>query len=56
MNIHLNNRPILRDLGDGPILCRSTAGDVDCYYDSDETRMRLNTLFPRKASSVMFVN
>jgi hypothetical protein len=31
MNIHLNNRPILHDLGDGLILCRSTADDADCY-------------------------
>jgi hypothetical protein len=28
----------------------------DCYYDSDETRVLLDTLFPKKASSVMFVN
>lgn len=48
MNTHLNNRPILHDQGDGLILCRSTTGD--------ETRVRLNTLFPKKTSSVMRVN
>ncbi len=29
---------------------------ADCWYDSDEQRVLLNTLFPRKSSSVMFVN
>lgn len=29
---------------------------ADCWYTSDEVRVLLNTLFPRKASSVMFVN
>jgi hypothetical protein len=29
---------------------------ADCTYDSDERRVLLNTLFPKKASSVMFVN
>lgn len=29
MNIKLNNRPILRNLGDGLILCRSMAADAD---------------------------
>jgi len=29
MNIKLNNRPILRNLGDGLILCRSSAGDAE---------------------------
>ncbi len=29
---------------------------ADCWYDRDETRVLLNTLFPRKASAVMFVN
>lgn len=108
MNIHFNNRPILHDLGDGLILCRSTADDVDplaefnshthsdegfdkpnpgnrgaaafphlsflqlvfgyhtieeleqsyadCWYKFDETRVLLNTLFPKKLSSVMMVN
>ena len=29
---------------------------ADCSYKDDETRVLLNTLFPKKASSVMFVN
>ncbi len=29
---------------------------ADCTYNNDETRVLLNTLFPKKASSVMFVN
>jgi hypothetical protein len=29
---------------------------ADCYYKDDERRVLLNTLFPKKASSVMFVN
>ena len=29
---------------------------ADCSYNNDETRVLLNTLFPKKASSVMFVN
>ena len=29
---------------------------ADCNYDSDETRVLLETLFPKKASSVMFLN
>jgi len=29
---------------------------ADCTYMNDETRVLLNTLFPKKASSVMFVN
>lgn len=29
---------------------------ADCWYTSDEVRVLLNTLFPKKASSVMFVN
>ena len=29
---------------------------ADCYYQDDERRVLLNTLFPKKASSVMFVN
>ena len=29
---------------------------ADCTYKDDETRVLLNTLFPKKASSVMFVN
>jgi hypothetical protein len=29
---------------------------ADCWYKDDETRVLLNTLFPKKASSVMFVN
>ena len=31
MNIHLNNRPILHGLGDGLILCRSTADDAEAF-------------------------
>jgi dihydrofolate reductase len=105
MNIQLNNRPALRDLGNGLILCRSTLADAeplaefnsrihsddgidkldthtaafpdltflqlifgyrtyeqleqsypDCTYKDDEVRVLLSTLFPKKASSVMFVN
>jgi len=105
MNILLNNRPALCDLGNGLILCRSTSADAealatfnsrihsddgidkpdtrtgsfpdltflqlvfsyrtyeqleqsyaDCTYKDDEARMLLSTLFPKKASSVMFVN
>ncbi len=33
MKIQLNNRPILRDLGDGLILCRSTADDADALAE-----------------------
>ena len=33
MKIQLNNRPILRNLGDGLILCRSTAGDADALAE-----------------------
>jgi hypothetical protein len=33
MNIHINNRPILRDLGNGLILCRSTADDADALAE-----------------------
>lgn len=29
---------------------------ADCWYNNDETRVLLNTLFPKKASSVMMVN
>ncbi|MBM3151272.1 MAG: GNAT family N-acetyltransferase [Chloroflexi bacterium] len=29
---------------------------ADCWYSSDEARLLLDTLFPKKASSVMFVN
>jgi hypothetical protein len=29
---------------------------ADCTYDNDETRVLMNTLFPKKASSVIFVN
>jgi hypothetical protein len=29
---------------------------ADCWYNNDETRVLLSTLFPRKASSVMYVN
>ncbi len=29
---------------------------ADCYFEDDEARVLLNTLFPKKASSVMFVN
>jgi len=29
---------------------------ADCFYKDDERRVLLNTLFPKKASSVMFVN
>jgi hypothetical protein len=29
---------------------------ADCTYDNDETRVLLTTLFPKKASSIMFVN
>ncbi len=29
---------------------------ADCWYKDDETRVLLSTLFPKKASSVMFVN
>jgi hypothetical protein len=29
---------------------------ADCWYDKDETRVLLNTLFPKKASSVMMVS
>jgi hypothetical protein len=29
---------------------------ADCTYKNDETRVLLSTLFPKKASSVMFVN
>ena len=29
---------------------------ADCSYKDDERRVLLNTLFPKKASSVMFVN
>jgi hypothetical protein len=29
---------------------------ADCWYDKDETRVLLNTLFPKKSSSVMFIN
>jgi hypothetical protein len=29
---------------------------ADCWYTDDERRVLLNTLFPKKASSVMFVN
>ena len=29
---------------------------ADCWYTSDEARVLLNTLFPKKASSVMMVN
>jgi hypothetical protein len=33
MKIKLNNRPILRNLGDGFILCRSMAGDADALAE-----------------------
>jgi hypothetical protein len=33
MNIQLNHRPILRDLGDGLILCRSTDRDAEALAD-----------------------
>jgi hypothetical protein len=33
MNIQLNNRPILRNLGDGLILCRSMAGDAEALAE-----------------------
>ena len=33
MNIHLNNRPILHDLGDGLILCRSNTGDAEALAE-----------------------
>lgn len=33
MKIKLNNRPILRNLGDGLILCRSMAGDADALAE-----------------------
>jgi hypothetical protein len=29
---------------------------ADCYYDNDETRVLLNTLFPKRSSSVMMVS
>lgn len=29
---------------------------ADCFYDDDEARVLLNTLFPKRASSVMMVN
>jgi hypothetical protein len=29
---------------------------ADCWYKNDEIRVLLNTLFPRKACSVMMVN
>jgi hypothetical protein len=29
---------------------------ADCWYRDDEVRVLLNTLFPKHASSVMFVN
>jgi hypothetical protein len=29
---------------------------ADCYYEDDETRVLLNTLFPKRASSVMMVS
>ena len=29
---------------------------ADCMYKSDETRVLMNTLFPKRSSSVMFVN
>ena len=33
MNIQLNNRPILRNLGDGLILCRTTTDDADALAE-----------------------
>jgi hypothetical protein len=33
MKIKINNRPILRNLGDGLILCRSMAGDADALAE-----------------------
>src|SRR5450759_1293739 len=33
MNINLNNRPILRNLGEGLILCRSIASDADALAE-----------------------
>jgi hypothetical protein len=33
MKINLNNRPILRNLGEGLILCRSMAGDADALAE-----------------------
>ena len=33
MKIQLNNRPILQRLGDGLVLCRSTAGDADALAE-----------------------
>ena len=33
MNIKLNNRPILQNLGDGLILCRSMIGDADALAE-----------------------
>ncbi|MCX6035375.1 MAG: GNAT family N-acetyltransferase [Chloroflexi bacterium] len=33
MKIHLNNRPILHDLGDGLILCRSMADDAEALAE-----------------------
>lgn len=34
-------------------LCQAYA---DCYYENDETRVLLETLFPKKASTVMMLN
>jgi hypothetical protein len=33
MKIQLNNRPVLRDLGDGLILCRTTAADAEALAE-----------------------